>query len=81
MIAYIKMFFDIIIPRFLTEDVVVVDVGDHYELAFPLRFVTEGEMFDGIVTLQTFNFFGVGCFSKQLGELRKFTGYEWKDFK
>jgi len=63
---------DVLIPRFLDEDVVVELRDDGYHLLFPMSEVEPHEVFDGIVTMRTFNFFGIALFPKQIGEVRPF---------
>ncbi len=62
-------FFDLLTPRFLTEDVAVIWVdGDKYNLQ-PICAVSEledsdrkGTDYDEIITIRSFNFFGLGLF-------------------
>lgn len=66
----IRQLFDIILPRFITEDVALHDNGDCYEIVCCMSDIQEGERFDGIVTMRTFNLFGLAIFPKQVGEVR-----------
>lgn len=69
---------DILLPRFVTEDVACVEdyCGHCDELHLipvcPLAHVDPGERFDAIVPISCFNLFGWALFSKQVGEPREF---------
>lgn len=73
MFERIKRFFDIVIPRFIYEDVVLLDIDGELHTIKPLICVEDGEFFDGVITLQVFNLFGFALFGKTVGEVRKFT--------
>jgi hypothetical protein len=72
---------DFLIPRFITEEVALRYVGDDftapysewsdYEIACSLVDVQPGEWFDGIATVDAFQFLGFGI-SYRIGEFRKF---------
>ena len=76
-------FLDIIIPRFLTEDVACVwvpfpneewkdypELQGYYDIVCSMADVYPEEEFDGIATVQTFNLFGLALFPKQVGEIK-----------
>ena len=72
---------DFLIPRFITEDVALRYVGDDftatwsewddYEIACSLMDVEPGECFDGIPTVDAFQFLGFGM-AYRIGEFRPF---------
>lgn len=66
----IRRLLDIIVPRFITEDVALEFDGDHYMVVCCMADVRPGERFDGIGTMRTFNLFGVAIFPKHVGEVR-----------
>lgn len=68
----LRLFFDIVIPRFITEDSAVTwSVQDErYEIVCSMLDVLEHERFDGIVTVKTFNFFGFGLFPKAVSKVK-----------
>lgn len=70
----IRRLLDIIVPRFITEDVALEFNGDHYIIVCCMDDVWPGESFDAIGTMQTFNFFGFGLFPKHIGEVRPWAG-------
>lgn len=61
---------DIIIPRLLTEDVALTEVGDHYEIACSMADVRPSERFDAVATMRTFNLFGMALSPTMVGEPR-----------
>jgi hypothetical protein len=63
---------DIVIPRFVTEDVAVKQVGrsSMHEIVCSMKDIRPRERFDGIATYRMFNLFGFGFFQKQIGEVR-----------
>jgi hypothetical protein len=63
---------DILIPRFITEDVALVECDEGYEIACSMKDVQPWEDFHGVVTMQCFNFFGFGLFPKKVGHVREF---------
>lgn len=65
----IKKFFDVIVPRFLTEYVALQEMEDGYVIVCALHDVEEDENFDAIMKMQTFNFFGLGLFHKSIGDI------------
>lgn len=66
-------FFDLMIPRFMTEEVALSDNGDHYEIACSMVDVQPGETFDAIGTMRIFNLFGFALFPSMVGDPRPFT--------
>lgn len=63
---------DILVPRFVDDQMACNDLGDdEYEL-MELEAVEPGERFDCIVTIRSFNLFGYGLFPKQIGAARPF---------
>ena len=72
MIKSILEFLDYIVPRFLDEEVVVIEQDDGYHLCKPLRLVEDGEIYDGIVTVRVFNFFGKAYAPNVVSEVREF---------
>lgn len=67
---------DIIIPRFLTEDVAVellecAHCDEQHVLPVCAMYdVALGETFDGVATMRSFNLFGFGLFPRIIGEPR-----------
>ncbi|MEJ1464986.1 MAG: hypothetical protein RPU15_17220 [Candidatus Sedimenticola sp. (ex Thyasira tokunagai)] len=55
---------DIIIPRFLVEDVAVLEVGDEYQPVCCVKDLQPGDHYDKIITVRTLNLFGFGVFPK-----------------
>lgn len=56
---------DIIVPRFITEEVALAHVGpgrdwDDYHLVCSLSAVRPGERFDGVATVDSFTWLGMG---------------------
>lgn len=67
---------DILIPRFVSEDAaaVVTHCGhcdeEHPHPVCAMADVEPGEVFDGIITMRSFNLFGMGLFPSFDGEMR-----------
>lgn len=60
-------FFDIIIPRFITEEVALLYTDDNeeeVEVLCSLKDIREGEYYDCVGTMRSFNFFGIGIFGR-----------------
>ncbi len=63
-------FFDIMVPRFMTEDVAALafDCGHcdepHYAPICSMADVMPGETFDAIIAMRSFNLFGFGLFPR-----------------
>lgn len=71
--AFICWAADILVPRFVREDVALEQVAPgEYVPVVAMRDVDPGERFDGIVTMESFNLFGRGIFPKVVGEVRPF---------
>lgn len=70
----IRQLIDLIIPRFITEDVALHDNGQGYEIVCCMDDVQPGERFDGVATMRCFNLFGSGIWPKQVGEVRPWPG-------
>lgn len=66
----IKCLFDTYTPRFITEDVALIDVGDHYEPVCSMKDLRPGEQYDAVATWRSFNFFGLGLFPKMIGKTK-----------
>lgn len=65
---------DLIVPRFITEEVVVERVGkgsswDAFEIVCSLSDVKPGERFDGVATVDAFQFLGIGI-TYRIGNFR-----------
>lgn len=57
---------DLILPRFIVEDVALVDEGDRLEIACSMADVKEGEIFDATATIRSFNLFGIALFPRMI---------------
>lgn len=72
----LRKFFDIVIPRFKTEDVAVAIIFCHHcdephaQPVCCMDDVDPWEHFDGIMTMSCFNLFGYGLFPRQVSEIR-----------
>ncbi|WP_395503073.1 hypothetical protein [Ectopseudomonas mendocina] len=62
---------DILLPRFITEEVALTDAGDHLEIACSMADVKPGERFAAVATVRTLNLFGMGLFPTLIGEPRE----------
>lgn len=62
-----KLYFcyDMLVPRFITEEVAYIEAEESYEILGPLKYQPEGT-YDAIGTLQGFNLFGMMLFPKLL---------------
>ena len=65
---------DLLLPRFIREDLAVNRVGysSMYEIVHRLEDVRPGECFDGIATFSSFAAFGFSFFVRQVSEIRPF---------
>lgn len=63
---------DIVTPRFISEDVALIDVGDQYEPVCSMNDIHDGERFDAIATFRSFNLFGLAIFPKMIGKVRPY---------
>lgn len=57
--------YDFLFPRFITEDVALEKTGpghdwDAYDVAFPMREVLEGEVFDAVASADAITWLGIG---------------------
>ena len=74
----LRRLLDILVPRFITEDVACFEgYCDHCDELHlipecPLSHVEPGERFDAIVPISCFNLFGWALFTKAAGEPRPF---------
>lgn len=66
----ISILLDIVIPRFVIEDVALVDCGDHYEIVCSMADLAPGESYDAVATAHCFNLFGIALFTKLVSEVR-----------
>lgn len=62
--------YDLIVPRFITEDCAVEELEDSYHVVMPMSCLYEGERYDGIATMQSFTWLGMAFFAKQVGDIR-----------
>lgn len=63
---------DILIPRFLTEDVALrLNENNEYEVLCSIRDLGEWEQVDAVMSMTSFNLFGLALFPKAAGEVRK----------
>lgn len=65
---------DVLIPRFITEDVAIERVGggntwDAFAIVCSMADVQPGERFDGIATVDSFQFLGMGI-TYRIGNFR-----------
>lgn len=65
---------DVLVPRFITEDVAIERVGDgsswdDFMIVCSLADVDPGERFDGIATVEAFQFLGIGV-TYRIGNFR-----------
>lgn len=65
----LKKILDLAIPRFLDEDVALVEINGNYEIVYPISDLRPLEKFDAVVTMRVFNLFGWALFPKQVGEI------------
>jgi len=61
---------DIVMPRFITEEVALIDTGDRYEPVCSMVDVQDGERFDAVATFRSFNLFGIGLRPKMIGKVK-----------
>lgn len=67
---------DVLVPRFITEDVALKHMGDgdpadwaSYDIVCAMEDVQPGEMFDGVATVDAFQFLGMGI-TYRIGNFR-----------
>lgn len=68
---------DVLIPRFTTEDFALVNMGDRYVIAFAMAYCDPDDECDGIATMRSFSWLGLGFFPKMVGEVRPFVNPHW----
>ena len=71
----LKKILDLAIPRFLVEDVALVEINGNYEIVCPIAVLRPLEKFDAVVKMRVFNLFGWALFPKQIGEVKL-----WEDY-
>lgn len=65
-------FLDIVVPRFVTEEVAFVELEDGYHIIAPLANIQEGESYHATGMIRCFNFFGFALFPKMVeGSFKK----------
>lgn len=65
---------DILLPRFITEEVALRDDGDHLVIACSMRDVKPGETFAAVGSIRSFNLLGQAIFPRTVGEPRPWPG-------
>ncbi len=71
----LKKILDLAIPRFLDEDVALVEINGNYEIVCHISDLRPLEKFDAVVTMRVFNLFGWALFPKQIGEVKLWDEY------
>lgn len=71
---FIYFLWDVLVPRFITEDVALQRRGygmelNDFEIVCAMTDVQPGEVFDAIATVDSFQIFGIG-FSYRVGNVR-----------
>jgi len=66
----LRKFLDIAIPRFITEEVALIDRGDGYEIVCAVKDAEPGESFDARVTVSSLQVLGFGLFPRVIGDVR-----------
>lgn len=61
---------DLLVPRFITEDVALEQLDDGYHPVCCMDDVRPGERFDGIVAMRSFTWMGVAFAPRVIGEVR-----------
>ena len=69
---FIYYIYDILIPRFITEDVALLENEKGYSIACSIDDVQDGEVFDAISTMSSLTWLGRSFFVKQVGPVRVF---------
>lgn len=57
---------DLILPRFLTEEVALHDNGDHLVIVCPMADLKPGERHHAVATMRVFNLFGRALFPRMI---------------
>ena len=75
---FLAFAFDVLVPRFLTEDVALVRIGlgaqvDDWEVACSMRDVQPNERFDAVGTVDSFAWLGGGI-TYRMGNVRPWPG-------
>ena len=70
---FFYMIIDLLIPRFITEDVALNEIDGILEIVCVMSDVSEGELFDGVVSVKSLVWFNKGFFPSQVGEVREWT--------
>ena len=61
-----SLLLDILIPRFITEDVAVLEIDGEYSPICNVDDLKAYDVYDKIIMVRTFNFFGFGLFPKMI---------------
>lgn len=64
MINHIKKFIDLVVPRFITEDVAFYNDGTQWIPMFPVSELTPEDEYHAVGTIHSFNLFGYGIGGK-----------------
>ncbi|WP_273761552.1 hypothetical protein [Aeromonas hydrophila] len=70
MTEFMKYLMDLLVPRFITEDVALELLEDGYHPVCSMDDVRPGERFDGIVAMRSFTWLHVALFPRIVGEVR-----------
>lgn len=72
MIETLTNLLDVVIPRFITEDVALEydDERGGWDIVCSVKDIQEGEEFEAFATVKSFNLFGYGLFPRMVGEVR-----------
>lgn len=62
---------NILLPRFITEEVALRDAGDHLVPACSMEDLRPGERFAAVATIRSFNLFGLAIFPRMIGPARE----------
>jgi hypothetical protein len=65
---------DYLVPRFITEDVALIEQAEGFEIVCCIADVEPGERFDAVATIRCFNLLGFDLWPKQVGEVRPWPG-------
>lgn len=70
---------DVIVPRFIREDVALEynDEQEGWDIVCSVKDIQEGEEFEAFATVKSFNLFGYGLFPRMVGEVM----YELRPYK
>lgn len=70
----LKRFFNSFVPRFLTEEVAFEKLDDGYHIICPLWLMNEGEQYDALGKIRTFNLFGWAICPRLIGSIDRKPG-------